>query len=73
MSTELIQSSIYLTRDQRKFVRSNYINLSKVCRASVDNLIKKSEGQTLREQPTDEPRGFQELKELHWHVFLFYF
>jgi len=56
MSTELIQSSIYLTRDQRKFVRSNYINLSKVCRASVDNLIKKSEGQPLREQPTDEPR-----------------
>ena len=56
MSTELIQSSIYLTRDQRKFVRSNYINLSKVCRASVDNLIKKSEGQTLREQPTDEPQ-----------------
>jgi len=56
MSTELIQSSIYLTKDQRKFVRSNYINLSKVCRASVDNLIKKSEGQTLREQPTDEPR-----------------
>ena len=56
MSTELIQSSIYLTRDQRKFVRSNYINLSKVCRASVDNLIKKSEGQSLREQqPTDEP------------------
>ena len=56
MTTELIQSSIYLTRDQREFVRSNYINLSKVCRASVDNLIKKSEGQTLREQPTDEPR-----------------
>ena len=54
MTTELIQSSIYLTRDQRKFVRINYINLSKVCRASVDNLIKKSEGQTLREQPTDE-------------------
>ena len=56
MTAELIQSSIYLTRDQRKFVRSNYINLSKVCRASVDNLIKKSEGQSLREQqPTDEP------------------
>ena len=54
MTTELIQSSIYLTREQRKFVRTNYINLSKVCRASVDNLIKKSEGQTLREQPTDE-------------------
>ena len=54
MSTELIQSSIYLTRDQRKFVRSNYINLSKVSRASVDNLIKKSEGQDSRSQPTDE-------------------
>jgi len=54
MTTELIQSSIYLTKDQREFVRTNYINLSKVCRASVDNLIKKSEGQTLREQPTDK-------------------
>ena len=54
MSTELIQSSIYLTKDQREFVRTNYINLSKMCRASIDNLIKKSEGQTLREQPTDE-------------------
>ena len=53
MTTELIQSSIYLTKDQREFVRTNYINLSKVCRASVDNLIKKSEGQTLREQPTE--------------------
>lgn len=56
MTTELIQSSIYLTREQRKFVRTNYINLSKVCRASVDNLMKKSEGQALREQPTDESR-----------------
>ena len=57
MTTELIQSSIYLTRDQRKFVRTNYINLSKMCRASIDNLIKKSEGQTLRElEPTDESR-----------------
>lgn len=56
MTTKLIQSSIYLTREQRKFVRTNYINLSKVCRASVDNLIKKSEGQALREQPTDEPQ-----------------
>ena len=54
MTTELIQSSIYLTRDQRKFVRTNYINLSKMCRASIDNLIKKSEGQTLERQPTDE-------------------
>ena len=54
MTTELIQSSIYLTKDQREFVRTNYINLSKVCRASVDNLIKKSEGQDLHFQPTDE-------------------
>jgi len=54
MSNELIQSSVYLTRDQKRFCKEYYINLSKVCRASVDNLIKKTEGQTLREQPSEE-------------------
>jgi len=54
MSTELIQSSVYLTREQKEFVKENFINLSKVCRHSVDALRKKRTGYSLETQPAHE-------------------
>ena len=55
MSTELIQSSVYLTKEQKEFLKDNFINLSKVCRSSVDNLRKKRAGYSLEAQPAHEP------------------
>jgi len=54
MSTELVQSSVYLTREQKAFLSNNYINFSKFSRANVNQLMKKSEGQVLHAKPTDE-------------------
>ncbi len=54
MSTEFIQSSVYLTKNQREFLRENYVNLSRLTRAGVNQLMKKSEGQVLHAKPTDK-------------------
>jgi len=49
-----IKTSINLERGQVEFLKSSGYSLSKLVRLQVSNLMKKSEGQTLREQPTDE-------------------
>ena len=54
MSTELVQSSVYLTREQKAFLSNNYINFSKFSRAKVNQLMKKSEGHISTDEPTDK-------------------
>jgi len=54
MSSELIQSSVYLTKEQKAFLSNNYINFSKFSRAKLNDLMKKSEGQDFRTKPTDK-------------------
>jgi len=54
MPIKYVRSTVYVKRVQKEFVKRNYINFSKLCRASVDNLMKKSEGLNLHLQPTDE-------------------
>ena len=51
---ELIQTSVYITKDQREFLQKNFVNLSKMCRASVDNLRKNTCGPDLQSEPTVE-------------------
>jgi len=47
---ELIQTSVYITKEQKEFLHKNFVNLSKVCRASVDNLRKNPDGVDLNEK-----------------------
>ncbi len=54
MSSELIQSTIYLTKDQREYVKEHFVNLSRLTRASVDNFIKR-EGQNYKARPSQAP------------------
>lgn len=54
MSSELIQSTIYLTKDQREYVKEHFVNLSRLTRASVDNLIKR-EGVSYHTHPSKNP------------------
>jgi len=56
MSTELVQSSVYLTREQKAFLSNKYINFSKFSRAKGNQLMKKSEGQDLHSQPTEDTK-----------------
>jgi len=51
-----VKTSVNLKKDQIDFLKSSGYSLSKLVRLQVSDLIKKSEGQTLREQPTDEPQ-----------------
>ncbi len=51
-----VKTSVNLKKDQVDFLKSSGYSLSKLVRLQVSDLIKKSEGQTLREQPTDEPQ-----------------
>lgn len=55
--SELVQSSVHLTKTQKEYVKNNYINLSRLTRASVDNLMKKREGLALRARPSQNPDG----------------
>ena len=56
MSTELIQSSVYLSRNQKEFLRDNFINLSRLTRSSVNNLMNKNrEGRLCESEPSQEP------------------
>jgi len=54
MSTEFIQSSVYLTKNQKVWVNEHYVNLSRLARDTINNLMKKSEGHVLKDKPTDE-------------------
>ena len=56
MSTEFIQSSVHLTKNQKEYVNKNFINLSRLTRATIDNLIKNREGQIFKVRPSQEPR-----------------
>jgi len=49
-----VKTSINLERGQVDFLKSSGYSLSKLVRIQISNLIKESEGQTLREQPSDE-------------------
>jgi len=49
-----VKTSINLEKDQVDFLKSSGYSLSKLVRLQVSNLMKKSEGQILRSQPTDE-------------------
>jgi len=55
MSSEYIQSSVHLTRNQKDFLRSNFINLSRLTRASVNELMKKREGHLCESEPSQAP------------------
>jgi len=55
MSSEYIQSSVHLTKNQKDFLRSNFINLSRLTRAGVDNLMKNREGHLCESEPSQEP------------------
>ena len=49
-----VRSCISLERDQIEFLKKNGCSKSLLLRNQINELMKKSEGQTLREQPTDE-------------------
>ena len=50
----VVRSCISLEKDQLEFVKKNGYSKSLLLRNQINELMKKSEGQTLREQPTDE-------------------
>ena len=55
MTSELIQTSVYISKNQQAYLRDNYVNLSRLTRAGLNNLMnKKSEGSVLTDKPTDE-------------------
>ena len=49
-----VKTSVNLKKDQIDFLKSSGYSLSKLVRLQVSNLIKRSEGQTLREQPSEK-------------------
>ena len=53
--SELIQSSIYLTRHQKNFLKNNFINLSSMTRARINDLIENREGQVVHAKPSKIP------------------
>ena len=52
----VVRSCVSLDKDQIEFLRKNGYSKSLLLRNQINELMKKSEGQTLREQPTDESR-----------------
>ena len=52
----VVRSCISLEKDQIEFLKKNGYSKSLLLRNQINELMKKSEGQTLREQPTDEPQ-----------------
>ena len=51
-----VKSCISLPREQIEFLKKNGYSKSRLLQNQINELMKKSEGQTLREQPSDEPR-----------------
>jgi len=49
-------TTISLPKEQSKFLKESGYSPSRLLQNQINHLMKKSEGQTLREQPTDEPR-----------------
>ena len=52
----VVRTCISLEKDQIEFLKKNGYSKSLLLRNQINELMKKSEGQTLREQPTDESR-----------------
>jgi len=50
----VVRSCVSLEKDQIEFLKKNGYSKSLLLRNQINELMKKSEGQTLREQPTDE-------------------
>ena len=50
----VVRSCISLEKDQIEFLKKNGYSKSLLLRKQINELMKKSEGQTLREQPTEE-------------------
>jgi len=44
-----------LTKQQREYVRSNFINLSKLTRAGIEKLKENREGQNYKVKPSQIP------------------
>jgi len=51
-----VKTCISLPKEQEEFLKKNGYSKSRLLQNQVSKLMKESEGQTLREQPTDEPR-----------------
>ena len=52
----VVRSCVSLDKNQIEFLKKNGYSKSLLLRNQINELMKKSEGQTLREQPTDESR-----------------
>ncbi|MCH7969353.1 MAG: hypothetical protein IH841_08945 [Thaumarchaeota archaeon] len=52
----VVKTCINIERVQLAYIKNSDYSLSKLVRNQINELMKKSEGQTLREQPTDEPQ-----------------
>lgn len=52
----VVRTCISLEKDQIEFLKKNGYSKSLLLRNQINELMKKSEGQTLRERPTDEPQ-----------------
>jgi len=57
-----IQTAVYLTKPQKEFCEKNFVNLSRLCRYAVDDLMKKSIGSSvepspIENQPSSQPGG----------------
>ena len=52
----VVRSCVSLDKNQIEFLKKNGYSKSLLLRNQINELMKKSEGQTLREQPTDEPQ-----------------
>jgi len=53
--SEFIQTSVHLTKQQKEYVKSHFINLSRLTRAGVDKLIENREGQNFKVKPSQLP------------------
>jgi len=52
----VVRSCVSLDKNQIEFLKENGYSKSLLLRNQINKLMKKSEGQPLREQPTDEPQ-----------------
>ena len=50
----VVRSCVSLEKDQIEFLKKNGYSKSLLLRNQINELMKKSEGQTLERQPTDE-------------------
>ena len=53
---EFVKTCISMPKEQAQFLKEYGYSASRLFQNQVSKLMEKSEGQTLREQPTDEPQ-----------------